>query len=106
MYPNMEVSGLLLEIVVWLFIFKGCKSSRKAMPGGGTQGKNLGLFLFLILIDAAGIAHFEKFPGQLITQELQERVLIPTTHMKYVVWYSNTKQMCKKRFALQRMFKI
>ena len=62
---------------------KGESSGRKAMPGGGQQGK-LGLFLFLILINAVGYPNLEKNLGANITEKLGERAPIPNIHMKYV----------------------
>ena len=54
------------------------------MPGGGPQGTKLGLFLFLILINAAGYPHLEKWLGQKVTQKLSKRTPLPNIHMKYV----------------------
>jgi hypothetical protein len=68
---EMGVPGWLLNIVIGFLTdrelilrYKGGCSSRKAMPGGGPQGTKLGLFLFLILINAAGYPHLEKLLGQ------------------------------------------
>ena len=54
------------------------------MPGGGPQGTRLGLFLFLILINAAGHQHLEKHLGSKITVGLNKRTPMRHTHMKYV----------------------
>ena len=58
---DLGVPGWLLRIVMGFLEnrelevnFKGETSSRKRLPGGGPQGTILGLFLFLILINAAG----------------------------------------------------
>ena len=57
---EMGVPGWVLKIVIGfltdrelLVRYKGKTSSRKSLPGGGPQGTRLGLFLFLILINAA-----------------------------------------------------
>ena len=34
--------------------YRGCKSGRASLPGGGPQGTKLGMYLFLILINYAG----------------------------------------------------
>ena len=58
---DMGVPGWLLSLVMafledrsMILRFKGSCSSSKPLPGGGTQGTILGLFLFLILINSAG----------------------------------------------------
>ena len=63
---DMGVPGWLLRIVVgflsdrkMILRFKGKCSGRKQLPGGGPQGTRLGLFLFLILINAAGYLNLE-----------------------------------------------
>ena len=85
------VPGWLLNIVIGFLTerelivrFKGKHSNRKAMPGGGPQGTRLGLFLFLILINAAGHQHLEKHLGSKITVGLNKRTPMRHTHMKYV----------------------
>ena len=67
---DMGVPGWLLKIVIGFLSerdlivrFKGGCSSRKPLPGGGPQGTRLGLFLFLILINAAGYGTLEKQMG-------------------------------------------
>ena len=42
------------------------------------------LFLFLILINAAGYDHLEKHLGDHITKKLKKRTPIPNIHLKYV----------------------
>ena len=73
---EMGVPGWLLKIVMGfleerelILKYKGCSSSRKALPGGGPQGTKLGLFLFLILINTAGYQKIEKNAGLEITQK-------------------------------------
>ena len=74
---EMGVPGWLLKIVMGFLTgrelivrYKGGWSGRKALPGGGPQGTRLGLFLFLILINAAGCPHLEKYLGKKITQHM------------------------------------
>ena len=60
---KLGVPGWLLQVVIG-FLEKremevtcnGETSGRKTLPGGGPQGTILGLFLFLILINAAGFS--------------------------------------------------
>ena len=70
----MGVSGWFFNIVLGLLNerelilrHKGESSGRKAMPGGGPQGSKLGLFLFLILINAIGYPNLEINFGDKIT---------------------------------------
>ena len=88
---EMGVPGWLLNIVIGFLSerelivrYKGGSSSRKAMPGGGPQGTRLGLFLFLILINAAGYPQLEKHLGSKITGNMRRRTPLLNTHMKYV----------------------
>ena len=59
---DMGVPGWLLKIVIGfleerqlIVTYNGATSGTKEMPGGGPQGTVLGMFLFLILINKAGI---------------------------------------------------
>ena len=88
---EMGVPGWLLKIVIGflsdrelILRYKGKCSSRKSLPEGGPQGTRLGLFLFIILINAAGYQHLEKHMGLKITQKLSKRKPIENIHMKYV----------------------
>ena len=88
---EMGVPGWLLRIVIGfltdrelLVRFKGKTSSRKSLPGGGPQGTRLGLFLFLILINAAGCGRLQEHLGKYATRGLNKRTPILKTHMKYV----------------------
>ena len=88
---EMGVPGWLLKIVIgfltdreMILRYKGSSSSRKSLPGGGPQGTLLGLFLFLILINAAGIEHLQKHLGDHITTKLSQRKPLHNTHLKYV----------------------
>ena len=87
----MGVPGWLLRIVVgflsdreMILRFKGKCLGRKQLPGGGPQGTRLGLFLFLILINAAGYLNLERNIGGKITGKLSKRSPLERIHMKYV----------------------
>ena len=88
---EMGVPGWLLRIVIGflsdrelILRYKGGQSDRKNLPGGGPQGTRLGLFLFLILINAAGCGHLQKNIGMEITKPLCKRRPIWDIHMKFV----------------------
>ena len=75
----MGVPGWLLQIVIGFLSdrelvlrYKGVTSGRKRLPGGGPQGTRLGLFLFLILINAAGFGILQKHTGEHITKPLNK----------------------------------
>ena len=57
---------------------------QKSLPGGSPQGTRLGLFLFLILINAAGYQQLEKKLGEKITENINKRKPVLYSHMKYV----------------------
>ena len=87
----MVVPGWLLRIVIGFLTdrelivrYKGRTSDRKSLPGGGHQGTRLGLFLFLILINAAGYEQLTENMGQHITQKKNKRAKIPNIHLKFV----------------------
>ena len=88
---DMGVPGWLLRIIIGflrerelVLRYKGGSSSKKAMPGGGPQGTRLGLFLFLILINAAGYGKLEKHMGEHVTTKMNKRTPLTNAHMKYV----------------------
>ena len=56
----------------------------KPLPGGGPQGTILGLFLFLILVNAAGFEDVPINTGEVITKVNNKRKAIKYTHAKYV----------------------
>ena len=88
---DMGVPAWLLHIVIGFLTdrelvvrYKGYKSDRRSLPGGTPQGTKLGLFLFLILINYAGIENLENNIGSIITKPLSKRNPIKNNHMKYV----------------------
>ena len=88
---DMGVPGWLLQILIGFLTdrelilrHKGRSSESKSMLGGGPQGTRLGLFLFLILINAAGYKHLEKNMGLQMTKKLCKRKPIPSIHLKYI----------------------
>ena len=87
----MGVPGWLLRIVMGflkerelVLRYKGKTSGRKQLPGGGPQGTRLGLFLFLILINAAGYEYLQENIGQHITKKMSKRTPMPDIHLKFV----------------------
>ena len=54
------------------------------MPGGGPQGTLLGMFLFLVLINAAGFRDNMKNAGSYITKPFNKREPMPRIHLKYI----------------------
>ena len=64
--------------------YKGETSERLNLPGGGPQGTILGMFLFLILINAAGFRDAIKNTGEIITNPLNKRKAIPNIHLKFI----------------------
>ena len=94
---EMGVPTWLLKIVIGfltdrelLVRFQGKTSNRKCLPGGGPQGTLLGLFLFLILINAAGCGHLQEHIGSNITTNPNRRVPMLNMHMKYIDDMSET----------------
>ena len=88
---RMGVPAWLLRIVVGFLTdrelilrYKGRASGRKLLPGGGPQGTRLGLFLFLILINAAGYEILEENIGKHITMKRSKRTKMPNIHLKFV----------------------
>ena len=88
---DLGVPGWLLSIVIGFLEnremevnFKGVTSGRKGLPGGGPQGTLLGMFLFLILINAAGFRDNLEKVGSIITKPFNKREPIPRIHLKYI----------------------
>ena len=88
---DLGVPGWLLQIVIGFLEnrelevnFKGVKSDKKKLPGGGPQGTILGMFLFLILINAAGFRENIKNVGEIITKPTNRRKPIDKIHLKFI----------------------
>ena len=65
--------------------YKGAKSARKNLPGGGPQGTVLGMFLFLILINKAGFKNIQKNTGTTICNpRINTRAPIDEIHVKWI----------------------
>ena len=88
---DLGVPGWLLQIVIgfledreMVVNFKGAKSSKRKLPGGCPQGTVLGMFLFLILINAAGFRNRMKNTGQVITSNPNKRKPMEEIHLKFI----------------------
>ena len=88
---DMGVPGWLLKIVIGfleerqlIVTYKGATSGTKEMPGGGPQGTVLGMFLFLILINKAGIHDQKRRLGDNLTSAASKRDKLENMHVKYV----------------------
>ena len=88
---DMGVPGWLLKIVIGfleerqlIVIYNGATSGTKQMPGGGPQGTVLGMFLFLILINKAGISDQHRNLGEKLTSAASKRDAMESLHVKYV----------------------
>ena len=89
---ELGVPGWLLRIVVGFLenrvmevSFKGAKSEKKRLPGGGPQGTILGMFLFLILINGAGFKNLVQNTGQIICNpSLKNRKAMDNIHLKWI----------------------
>ena len=88
---DLGVPGWLLQIVIGFLQnremevnFKGEHSRRKQLPGGGPQGTLLGMFLFLILINAAGFKVKERNTGKLLSSHPNKRKPMKEIHMKFI----------------------
>ena len=84
---EMNVPGWLLKIVIGfltereMFLrYRGITSDKKRLP----QGTLLGLFIFLIMINAAGFPNLKKHLGDQITQKLCKRTPLANNHLKYI----------------------
>ena len=89
---QLDVPGWLLRIVIGFLenremevTFNGEKSGRKKLPGGGPQGTVLGMFLFLILVNAAGFQDKILNMGDIVTNPaVNKREPIKRIHMKWI----------------------
>ena len=90
-----QLSPSLLEIIIAFLSdrevivrHKGKYSSRKDLPGGTPQGTRLGMFLFLVLINYAGIPEDQLSLniGDEITN--RKRNTMKPTHMKFIDYLS------------------
>ena len=64
--------------------YKGKLSTRKSMTAGGPQGSALGCFLFLILINFAGLTLSAIPLGRHITEPLKKRKPLQNTMQIYI----------------------
>ena len=69
------------ELVV---TYKGETSEKVKLPGGGPQGTILGMFLFLVLINAAGFKEAIKNTGEVITKPFNNRGPLKKIHLKFI----------------------
>ena len=88
---DLGVPGWLLRLVVGflenrelIVKYKGETSEKVKLPGGGPQGTILGMFLFLVLINAAGFKEAIKNTGEVITQPFNRRGPINKIHLKFI----------------------
>ena len=88
---DMGVPGWLLNIVAGflkerelILAYRGAKSGRKEMPGGGPQGTVLGMFLFIILINSVGFSQDNRNIGEKLKQSHDPHKVIMSMHAKYV----------------------
>ena len=89
---ELGVPGWLLQIVIGFLEdrelevkYKDEKSGRKKLPGGGPQGTILGMFLFLILINAAGFRKKIQNTGKIITKpNINTRKPMDKIHLKFI----------------------
>ena len=87
---DMGVPSWLLKIVIsfltdrtMIVRYKGQKSSRKKLPGGGPQGALLGLLLFLVLVNDVGFENQSNQTGEIITCKKRFKQF-NELHLKYV----------------------
>ena len=88
---DMGVPGWLLNIVAGflterelILTYRGAQSGKKELPGGGPQGTVLGMFLFIILINAVGFMQEERLNGEIVTRAANAHKVIKAMHAKYV----------------------
>ena len=88
---DLGVQGWLLKLVVGflenrelIVNYKGETSEKVKLPGGGPQGTILGMFLFLVLINAAGFKEAIKNTGEVITKPFNRRGPLSKIHLKFI----------------------
>ena len=88
---DLGVPGWLLRLVVGflenrelIVNYKGETSEKMKLPGGGPQGTILGMFLFLVLINAAGFKDAIKNTGEIVTKQFNRRGPIDKIHLKFI----------------------
>ena len=88
---DLGTPGWLLKLVMefledrrMILRYQGCTSEEENLPGGGPQGTKLGLYLFLILINAAGFKENEICTrlGEAVTNP--KRKPIKKAQQKYI----------------------
>ena len=58
--------------------YKNAQSSEQYLPGGGPQGVTLGLLMFLVEVNDAGM----DLPQNLLSQSMLEMLLVPLHHQQ------------------------
>ena len=105
---DLGTPGWLLKLVMafledrrMILKFKGCTSNEENLPGGGPQGTKLGLYLFLILINAAGFEEKEicTMLGEAVTNP--KRKPIPKTQQKYIDDMTQAVSLDLKKMAIK-----
>ena len=81
----------------------GFLSEREMLPGWSPQATRLGLFLFIILINAARYGYLENNLGEHITQKKNKRKIIPNIHMKFVDDVTLAEGMNVKEYVLPNL---
>ena len=88
---TLGIPGWLLKLVIGflenrelIINYKGESSEKVKLPGGGPQGTILGMFLFLVLINAAGFREALKNTGEIITKPFNKRKAIEKIHLKFI----------------------
>ena len=91
MLSEMGVPGWLLRIVASFLTqrklivrHKGLNSQKMSLPAGGPQGSILSCFIFIILINFAGIQPHSEPIGKLITKPCNKRQPMEKTNAKFV----------------------
>ena len=101
---DLGTPGWLLNIVVGFLenrcltvSYKDEKSTLLQLPGGGPQGTILGLLLFLILINEAGLRTAQSRIGEMATSSHRHREIMNERHWKFVDDMTIAKALDLKR---------